>query len=180
MAESRIAILGAGMAGLGAAHRLRDEGLDATIYDKKAYPGGHAASFVHGDFTFDDGPHVSFTKDKRVQELFAQSVGGRYEILQTRVDNYWRGHWIKHPAQCNLHGLPSAVNEGGEDVVQLSFDVTSTGRVVNLNRLDENRALNGRANRLMRLLRRTPFRPRFEGPEPVETNNLVRNFKIEN
>ena len=107
MAESRIAILGAGMAGLGAAHRLRDEGLDATIYDKKAYPGGHAASFVHGDFTFDDGPHVSFTKDKRVQELFAQSVGGRYEILQTRVDNYWRGHWIKHPAQCNLHGLPT-------------------------------------------------------------------------
>lgn len=80
----------------------------------------------------------------------------------------------------NLHGLPSAVDEGGEDVVQLSFDVTSTGRVVNLNRLDENRALNGRANRLMRLLRRTPFRPRFEGPEPVETNNLVRNFKIEN
>jgi protoporphyrinogen oxidase len=22
------------------------------------------------------------------------------------VNNYWKGHWIKHPAQCNLHGLP--------------------------------------------------------------------------
>jgi protoporphyrinogen oxidase len=23
------------------------------------------------------------------------------------VNNYWRGHWVKHPAQCNLHGLPT-------------------------------------------------------------------------
>jgi len=23
------------------------------------------------------------------------------------VNNYWRGTWIKHPAQCNLHGLPA-------------------------------------------------------------------------
>ena len=23
------------------------------------------------------------------------------------MNNHWRGHWIKHPAQCNLHGLPT-------------------------------------------------------------------------
>jgi protoporphyrinogen oxidase len=23
------------------------------------------------------------------------------------VNNYWKGHWIKHPAQINLHGLPA-------------------------------------------------------------------------
>lgn len=78
-----------------------------------------------------------------------------------------------------LHGLPEAVDEGGEDVVELSFDVTASGKVVNLDRLDENDALDGKANRLMRLLRRTPFRPRFEGAVPVATNNLVRNFRIE-
>lgn len=78
-----------------------------------------------------------------------------------------------------LHGLPETVDEGGEDVVALSFDVTDAGRVVNLERLDENDALDGKANRVMRLLRRTPFRPRFEGTEPVQTENLVRNFRIE-
>ncbi|MEM1182707.1 MAG: NAD(P)-binding protein [Acidobacteriota bacterium] len=104
---SDVVILGAGMAGLGAAHRLRAEGVPSVIYDKNSYPGGHAASFRHGDFTFDDGPHVSFTRDPRVQQLFADAVGGRYEVIQTQVDNYWRGHWIKHPAQCNLHGLPT-------------------------------------------------------------------------
>jgi protoporphyrinogen oxidase len=100
-------ILGAGMAGLGAAHRFRTAGVEPVIYDKNAYPGGHAASFRHGDFVFDDGPHISFTKNERVQELFAASVGGRYEVIQTRVDNHWRGFWVKHPAQCNLHGLPA-------------------------------------------------------------------------
>ena len=99
-------ILGAGMAGLGAAHRFRDAGIEPVIYDKNSFPGGHAATYHHGDFIFDDGPHISFTKDKRLQELFAESVGGRYEVLHTRVNNHWRGFWIKHPAQCNLHGLP--------------------------------------------------------------------------
>ncbi len=105
--KNTVTILGAGMAGLGAAHRLRAEGLTPVIYDKNPYPGGHAASFVHGDFIFDDGPHISFTKDERLQKLFADSVDGRFEVIQTRVNNHWRGHWIKHPAQCNLHGLPT-------------------------------------------------------------------------
>ena len=104
---SEIAILGAGMAGLGAARRLTAEGLAPVIYDKNSYPGGHAASFAHGDFIFDDGPHISFTKNERLQKLFADSVDGRFEVIQTRVNNHWRGHWIKHPAQCNLHGLPT-------------------------------------------------------------------------
>ncbi len=79
----------------------------------------------------------------------------------------------------DLHGLPEAVDEAGDDVVRLSFDVTPEGRVVNLDRLDDNDDLDGKANRLMRLLRRTPFRPRFEASEPVATHNLVRNFRIE-
>ena len=99
-------ILGAGMAGLGAAHRFRQSGVEALIYERNPYPGGHAATFRHGDFLFDDGPHISFTKDERLQELFAEGVDGRYEVIQTRVNNHWRGYWIKHPAQCNLHGLP--------------------------------------------------------------------------
>jgi len=103
----RIAILGSGMAALGAARRLRAEGVEPTLYEKRAYPGGHTASFrSESGFVFDDGPHISFTRDERIQELFAAAVGGEYEVLQARVDNHWRGHWIKHPAQCNLHGLP--------------------------------------------------------------------------
>lgn len=103
----KVAILGAGMAGYGAAHRLYNEGVSSVLYEKEQYHGGNAASFrFNNKFIFDRGPHISFTKDKRIQDLFAQSVGERYEIIKTGVNNYWKGYWIKHPAQCNLYGLP--------------------------------------------------------------------------
>ena len=104
---TNIAILGAGMAGFGAAHRLHPEKVGAVMYEKKPYYGGHTATHHYeGGFVFDEGPHVSFTKDERLQKLFADNVGQDYQVLSTRVNNHWRGHWIKHPAQCNLHGLP--------------------------------------------------------------------------
>lgn len=96
------------MAGLGAAHRLSAESVDVTVYEREPRPGGHTRSYDSGDgFIFDDGPHISFTKNKRVQDLLAESVGGKFEILQARVNNYWHGYWLKHPAQCNLFGLPA-------------------------------------------------------------------------
>ena len=102
-----LAILGAGMAGFGAAHRLFEEGMSPVVYEKESYHGGHTASFRYPEgFVFDDGPHISFTKDGRIQSLFAESVG-EYEVLDARANNYWKGRWIKHPAQCNLYGLPT-------------------------------------------------------------------------
>jgi len=103
-----IAILGSGMAGWGAAHRLHEEGVPSVTYDKNAYYGGHTASFRHtSGFIFDEGPHVSFTKHERLKKLFAESVHEKYEVIHSRPNNYWKGHWIKHPAICNLSGLPT-------------------------------------------------------------------------
>jgi protoporphyrinogen oxidase len=95
------------MAGYGAAHRLHAEGIQSNLYDKNPYIGGHTASFVYDDgFIFDDGPHFSFTKDSQIRDLFSQTVQGEFETIQARVNNYYKGHWIKHPAQCNLYRLP--------------------------------------------------------------------------
>ena len=108
----QIAILGSGMAGLGAAYRFAEEGVAATVYEKESRPGGHTVSHHYDDgFIFDDGPHISFTRNERLQKLFAESVGGEYEVLQTRVNNHWRGRWIKHPAQCNLYPLPPELTD---------------------------------------------------------------------
>ena len=103
----RFAVLGSGMAGCGAAHKLHGEGLPAVMYDRRAYYGGHTAShqFVEG-FTLDEGPHISFTEQEYVKFLLAENVDGEYFQHDAYVNNYWRGHWIQHPAQCHLHGLP--------------------------------------------------------------------------
>jgi protoporphyrinogen oxidase len=103
-----VSILGSGMAGCGAAYRLHQVGMKSTMYDRHAHYGGHTASYTFpGGWLFDEGPHVSFTQDKRVQDLLAANIDQKFETLTTKVNNYWRGHWIKHPAQCNLHGLPT-------------------------------------------------------------------------
>lgn len=107
---SNVVVLGTGMAGFGAAHRLREEGITPVMYDKNSYYGGHTMSFRHEPgFTFDIGPHISFTKDERIQELFADSVDQLYETIQISLNNYWRGHWPQHPVQLHLHGLPEEV-----------------------------------------------------------------------
>lgn len=104
----KIAILGSGMAGFGAAHHLHQQGLTSVMYDKNSYYGGHTSSYVFPEgWVFDEGPHVSFTQDKRIQDLLASNIDHQYETLSTYINNYWRGHWIKHPAQCNLYSLPT-------------------------------------------------------------------------
>ena len=116
MAQENIVVLGSGMAGFGAAHRLHAEGIAPVMFDKNAYHGGHTASFRYeSGFLFDVGPHISFTKDSRIQELFADSVDQQYETIQISLNNYWRGYWPKHPVQLHLHGLP-------EDIVKVITD----------------------------------------------------------
>ncbi|QNI33510.1 NAD(P)-binding protein [Alloacidobacterium dinghuense] len=107
MSMPNIVVLGSGMGGFGAAYRLHQEGIAPVMYDKNGYYGGHTMSFRYeSGFLFDIGPHISFTKDTRIQELLAESVGGRYETLQINLNNYWRGYWPTHPVQLHLHGLP--------------------------------------------------------------------------
>jgi protoporphyrinogen oxidase len=105
-----IVVLGTGMAGFGAAYRLHAEGITPVLYDKNAYHGGHTASFRDDSgFLFDLGPHISFTKDPRIQALFAESIDQQYETVQINLNNYWRGYWPLHPVQLHLHGLPAEI-----------------------------------------------------------------------
>src|SRR5450631_2419551 len=105
-----IVVLGSGMAGLGAAYKLHGEGITPTLYDKNGYYGGHTTTIRYdNNFIFDLGPHISFTKDTRIQDLLAENVDQQYETVQINLNNYWRGHWPRHPVQLNLHGLPEDV-----------------------------------------------------------------------
>ena len=94
-------ILGAGLAGLSASFHLKHK---AEIFEKSEHTGGHIFSYEENGFTWDEGPHVSFTKHQYVRDLFAESC----EILEYPVypTNYYRGNWIDHPAQTNLYAVP--------------------------------------------------------------------------
>jgi len=104
-----VAVLGAGLAGLAAFKRLRQNGIDAAIYEKNDYMGGHAASHTEKGFIFDEGPHVSFTKQEEIQNLFSEAVRGQFLEQNVKIQNFWRGLRIDHPTQCNLYKLPLRV-----------------------------------------------------------------------
>ncbi len=85
------------------------------------------------------------------------------------------GHPVPLPDIDGLRPLPPSVNPDVGDVV-LQFSVDELGRVRNLSRLDDHEDV--KANRLIRTLRKTIFRPRLEAGEPVRTDNIVTAYDI--
>ncbi|HEY6513460.1 MAG TPA: FAD-dependent oxidoreductase [Burkholderiaceae bacterium] len=99
-------VLGSGMAGLGAAAQFAAEGRRARVLERKPYAGGHTATHVRDGFVFDEGPHVSFTKMDKVKSLFAKAVADDFLRIDAKIDNYWQGHYVRHPVITSLNGLP--------------------------------------------------------------------------
>ncbi|MBA2667056.1 MAG: FAD-dependent oxidoreductase [Trueperaceae bacterium] len=99
-----IVILGAGLAGLSSSYHLGHD--RCVLFEAKHHAGGHIhTEFVDG-FTWDEGPHISFTKHQYVRDLFAESVDGEFLEYAVETGNYYQGHWIPHPAQSNLFAVP--------------------------------------------------------------------------
>jgi protoporphyrinogen oxidase len=105
-----VVVLGSGMAALGATERLRAAGEPFLVFDAASHFGGHTSSARHPDgFVFDDGPHVSFTRDERIRAILTGFVGGREHTVPARINNYWHGHRLTHPIQMHLNELPADI-----------------------------------------------------------------------
>jgi protoporphyrinogen oxidase len=104
-----ITILGAGIAGLSASYHFGHE--RCVLFESRPTWGGHAGSEQSFGYTFDRGPHVSFTKHDYVRELFEKSVGGEFLEFEVRTRNFFRGHWIDHPAQVHLWQVPEPLRQ---------------------------------------------------------------------
>ncbi|MCP9890262.1 FAD-dependent oxidoreductase [Cyanobium sp. Aljojuca 7D2] len=101
---SNTVILGAGLAGLSYSYHLGHE--NCILFEKNKYAGGHIYSHQRDGFTWDEGPHVSFTNNDYVRKLLADSIEGDYHEFECNVSNYYQGSWIPHPAQSNLFAVP--------------------------------------------------------------------------
>lgn len=97
-------ILGAGISGLSASYHLGHE--NCLLIESNQTPFGHISSDNRDGYTWDQGPHVSFTKDPYVKNLFSDGVDAEYEEYEVIVRNYFEGSWIDHPAQSFLYQIP--------------------------------------------------------------------------
>ncbi len=95
-------ILGAGLTGLGAATQLPG----VVVYEAKDHPGGHVYSHRQSGLYFDEGAHICHAKDPAWLEKLYQNAGRVVRVEQSRVANYWHGHWVTYPVQNHLRDLP--------------------------------------------------------------------------
>lgn len=80
---SRVAVIGAGLAGLSAAARLVGDGHDVLVLERAGEPGGRAATHVAAGFTFDAGPTV-LTMPHLLDRAFAHLGRDRAALLPLR------------------------------------------------------------------------------------------------
>lgn len=78
----QIAIIGAGVAGLAAAGRLREAGFACTIYEKSRGVGGRAATRRVDQFTFDHGANYVKAPDGPLRALIEGSRGPQDDPAQ--------------------------------------------------------------------------------------------------
>jgi protoporphyrinogen oxidase len=101
-----VSILGAGIAGLGAALRARELELKSCIFEASATSGGLLDNFeVESGFRFDNAVHLSFATEGKVRAIFDKTPYITHEPLARCFE---QDKWLKHPVQNNLHPLEPA------------------------------------------------------------------------
>jgi UDP-galactopyranose mutase len=114
MRERQDVILGAGLAGLTAAHTFQQAGEDHwQVYEREARVGGLARSIAVEGYLFDYGPHILFTIDAEMEALIRDLLGDNFHAQDRKAYIYHLAHdlYTQFPFQAHLHGLPVAVVE---------------------------------------------------------------------
>ena len=106
--KTKYLIIGAGPTGLGAAHRLKELGMDdCLVLEREEYAGGLSASFKDDNgFTWDVGGHVVFSHYDYFDDLLGSLLGDEY--LEHERESWVRScaTWVPYPFQNNVRYLP--------------------------------------------------------------------------
>lgn len=97
-------ILGAGIAGLGAAYSLYRAGKSALVVEKDSTYGGLCGNIEINGFRFDRFVHFTFSQNEEINTIFRNSCKELIKHIPNPYNLYKR-QWIKHPAQNNLFPL---------------------------------------------------------------------------
>jgi len=109
MANKKILILGAGLAGLSAAWHLQKKGVDCLIFEKEPEAGGLCRSKNIDGFTFDYCGHLLHFKERYSFNLIKELLGDNLAEHKKSAWIYSHDRITRHPFQANLYGLPKPV-----------------------------------------------------------------------
>jgi len=95
--KKEVIILGAGPAGLSAAHRLSEKGIYSTIIDKENAVGGMSRTIKKEGNFFDLGGHRFFTKSKEVNKLWQETLGLDFRTVDRTSRIYYNNLFFNYP-----------------------------------------------------------------------------------
>ena len=97
MNEKKVVIIGAGPAGLAAAHELIRKGGKPIILEGYDQVGGIARTETFKGYLFDIGGHRFFTKIRDVDQLWHEMMGEEFIKVSRLTRIYYRGRYFKYP-----------------------------------------------------------------------------------
>ncbi|MCA9775028.1 MAG: FAD-dependent oxidoreductase, partial [Myxococcales bacterium] len=95
----KVAVLGAGPAGLTAAKVLIDGDVPTTVLEREAQVGGLACTRVHGEFRYDLGGHRFFTKNEEVFALFKEVLGDELIGVHRSSKIFFKNRYFDYPLE---------------------------------------------------------------------------------
>lgn len=103
----KIAIIGAGPAGLTAAYQLAKEGISVELFEASDAVGGMAKTITLWNQLVDLGPHRFFSSDPRVNQLWLEIIGKKYSMVSRLTRIYYKKTFFDYPlkAMNALFGL---------------------------------------------------------------------------
>jgi len=93
----KVAVIGAGPAGMAAAHELARGGAEVEVFEASAFVGGMSRSFDLWGQRVDLGPHRFFTADPRVNRLWFEVVGDDYRMVDRLTRIYYQRRFFYYP-----------------------------------------------------------------------------------
>lgn len=95
--SKKIAIIGAGPAGLTAAHELTLKGYQVDLFEAGRSVGGMAKSFKIWNQTVDLGPHRFFSSDTRVNKKWLDVISKDYAMVTRLTRIYYNNKFFAYP-----------------------------------------------------------------------------------
>ena len=95
--DLRIAVIGAGPAGLAAAYALTRKGLPVDVFEASPHVGGMARTIPLWGQLVDLGPHRFFSTDPRVNGLWIDLLGSDYSMVSRLTRIYYRNRFFHYP-----------------------------------------------------------------------------------
>lgn len=97
MDVKRVAVIGAGPAGITAAYELAKSGVEVEVFEASPQVGGLAKTIDLWNQKVDLGPHRFFSSDTRVNKLWLELAKGEYEMVNRLTRIYYKNKFYYYP-----------------------------------------------------------------------------------